>query len=529
MSKKKLLIVLLIILSVVCFILPLNTEEEETAKKTETQYSSNDLQNISVLGMKGRPAIYDTYLVEDIEERLNNGQTLELNLEQQEWFSKTVNNPSSKQSALFYGTPGTGKTSLARKLAVECGLKLIVITSDNLSTIYNEKRKARDKFESTLKAIENENPDGDFIVLIEEADQVQEDGMDTKLNFLKGIWENVDPEKNPKNCFILTTNHLNKVDKAIYRPGRLNLINFDWNWNQLKTNSEKCGINWPQRYKEMSTLPPEKNQFVSKFSFDVLNPTDPEKAFWKKKSFLTYWNKFNAYKGEENNFDKIELEDFLNFFWDLRDSGDIENWDGKFTFKRKGTINEILNGRLQEIKNQAEEIKEQLLKGDKAIMDLESVKTDIINLEQNLRNLSDGITKINEKVFPTSSSNPQTRIIGPNARKSINYKLNFLKTALSHFSFYIQNQKYEKEQEEMGQTLSTLFSVAHLPFLNYLPIPGISESFDYLLAKEYFFSLKKIKVDENTEVEISCDDLEKITKIIEEQIKKLENLTNSNI
>jgi hypothetical protein len=53
----------------------------------------------------------------------------------------------------------------------------------------------------------------------------------------------------------------------------------------LKKNAGRCRIEWPQKYLDMVTLPPEKNELVRKFSFAILDGKKPED---RKKSFKTY-------------------------------------------------------------------------------------------------------------------------------------------------------------------------------------------------------------------------------------------------
>jgi len=420
--KKIFAFITLIILLFIIFVMSLFGSQEEEPKKNKNTQTANtqemsrdELMRRAVMGHKD-PARYEWLTATEVKEKFVKDKLHQLNWSesQKSWLTKATRDPTKENNALLYGAPGTGKTSIARQLTINTGINLVIINTEDLSVQDYEKTTVRQKLETTLKDIQNKHPNEDFIIVIEEADQIEQNGLKTKLQFLKGMMENIDPTKDPKMLFVLTTNHINDINPAVIRSGRLSLIEFNWTWKQLKDNGEKIGINWPQKYKEIVTLPPEKNQFVLNFSFAILNGQKQED---KRKSFKTYWDKFNAYQGEENNFDKIELEDFLNFFWDLRNSGDLPNWTGKFTFKRKGTLEEIVNAKLTEIKDQAEEIKDQLLKGDKQIMDLEDIKSSVSNLTNNLKKAFDEIGKLKDKVDPPTGR--QTRIITPSYIKNI--------------------------------------------------------------------------------------------------------------
>lgn len=131
---------------------------------------------------------------------------------------------------LFYGPPGTGKTSLVSALAAHFGLSIYVI---NLAD-FNDR--------SLLSAI-NQVP-ANSVLLFEDIDCMRgsqaRDGLDsesgkngtqtlsTKENAstngvtLSGLLSVLDGFHAPNGVlFVMTTNHLDKLDAALLRPGRI--------------------------------------------------------------------------------------------------------------------------------------------------------------------------------------------------------------------------------------------------------------------------------------------------------------------
>lgn len=113
---------------------------------------------------------------------------------------------------LFYGPPGSGKTSLCKGIAKELGLNLYFLS---LSTVKND--------EELFSRIQ-ELP-GESILLLEDVDCVasmtdrEAEGvtMTGMLNVLDGV-------ATPHGLItLLTTNHRDKLDEAILRPGRVDL------------------------------------------------------------------------------------------------------------------------------------------------------------------------------------------------------------------------------------------------------------------------------------------------------------------
>ncbi|CAG8568608.1 4151_t:CDS:2 [Ambispora leptoticha] len=110
-------------------------------------------------------------------------------------------------NALFYGAPGTGKTSITKRLCLRTNrFPVIEIKVDNFGFTRSSDGEVR------------------YILFVDEANQISENSLKhspSYLRFLKECMEGVNKEKQSQNLWIFATNYLDEVDKAVYRPGRL--------------------------------------------------------------------------------------------------------------------------------------------------------------------------------------------------------------------------------------------------------------------------------------------------------------------
>jgi len=112
---------------------------------------------------------------------------------------------------IFYGSPGTGKTSLARILTKEYD------TLELNSSYFTSVETLRGVITDHIKTLNyNYDPNGTKIVFLDEFDGVSQTYQDA----LKGFAE----EYNEYARFILTTNHINKIKEL---DSRFNRVNFD--------------------------------------------------------------------------------------------------------------------------------------------------------------------------------------------------------------------------------------------------------------------------------------------------------------
>ena len=305
-----------------------------------------------------------------------------------EWEVKVKQNPirgeidpndlsNLDNNAIFYGAPRTGKSVMAEKLAYEANIYPLVIIKGSTLT---PKKPDSDigatlllKFIFTIsdithKLVENfgyerveEDGEVRYILFIDEADQacttqaLPPKDASSQLFFLKECMGDDNKDNESKNLWIAATNHLDNIDQAIYQSGRLsNRLSFSWTLGDFMKYASDAGIssNFPERWLESKTLNDEDNKWVSGFNKIIFD-----------KEFLPFWRKFidnnpdaeyepekeeksdNSEEDDENKKDKkikIKWGEMFEFFWRLKDSSQLENFEGKFINPRNPKIEEVI-------------------------------------------------------------------------------------------------------------------------------------------------------------------------------------------
>ncbi|KAG0331761.1 hypothetical protein BG000_010616 [Podila horticola] len=120
-----------------------------------------------------------------------------------------------RRGLLLYGSPGTGKTSFIHALAGELGLNIYVV---NLSS--------KTISDDTLSELVSDTPSR-CLLLIEDVDAafVQRESKDaaTGITF-SGLLNSVDGVSAQEGRMLcMTTNHLDRLDEALIRPGRVDV------------------------------------------------------------------------------------------------------------------------------------------------------------------------------------------------------------------------------------------------------------------------------------------------------------------
>ena len=139
-----------------------------------------------------------------------------------------------KTGILLYGEPGTGKSTIANMIASEFKCDMVIINMNSFKDLDT------DSLTSTLNA-----DDDTYVVLLEDIDCVignredENEDLDNKKNVNK-LLQFLDSNSSPNNViFIATTNHIDKLDGAIVRDGRFDLIKEITNIDE-STASKMC-------------------------------------------------------------------------------------------------------------------------------------------------------------------------------------------------------------------------------------------------------------------------------------------------
>ncbi|KLL04791.1 MAG: hypothetical protein MRERV_4c057 [Mycoplasmataceae bacterium RV_VA103A] len=353
--------------------------------------------------------------------------------------------PTTKRdnNAIFYGAAGTGKSATAKKICIEANsCPLVIVKGSSLTPTkqdYDAGIAPLQKFIYTISELEwtlesyglerkgnDKNQEISYILFVDECDQISNNSLihdPNKLRFLKECLEGSDSsrEYETNNLWIFATNHLQDIEKAAYREGRLsNPLDFSWTWTEFKKYFDDARINpWkyierkdfptvnisdmPSRWRETNTLNEDDNKEVNKFNkftfvadflgYDPQKPGKPK--FWE--TFINA-NPDGEYETEEDEVnddneptgekEKIEIEvgEFLQFFWQKKESGQLGSYDGEFESPRVPKVEEVLDNSLPEIP--------QLLAQSSN------------ELNQSLENLRQEIEALNQQMQLSAMNNP---------------------------------------------------------------------------------------------------------------------------
>ena len=126
-----------------------------------------------------------------------------------------------KTGILLFGSPGTGKSSLAKAIATEYARSIISVDMSNIENI---------NFAELASLINNDDYD-EYVVLMEDIDTLYLDRKDqteeqAKLfnDSINKMLQFLDSNSSPNNViFVATTNYRDRLDAALLRDGRFDI------------------------------------------------------------------------------------------------------------------------------------------------------------------------------------------------------------------------------------------------------------------------------------------------------------------
>jgi SpoVK/Ycf46/Vps4 family AAA+-type ATPase len=120
-----------------------------------------------------------------------------------------------KTGILLYGSPGTGKSSLATAIASYLGCDMIIIDTSTFDKL---------KINEVTNSIDAD--DDMYVVLLDEVDTLfksrdDKDITDDQKKVVDKLLAFLDSAQSPNNVvFVATTNYIDNLDKAVRRKGR---------------------------------------------------------------------------------------------------------------------------------------------------------------------------------------------------------------------------------------------------------------------------------------------------------------------
>ncbi|RHZ35555.1 AAA family ATPase [endosymbiont GvMRE of Glomus versiforme] len=261
------------------------------------------------------------------KQNLNIIQNYTFKNEVESWYQKTIVDPTAKNSAVFYGQGGTGKTSLAHLVAKETDKPLFVCYANSaLETNFNDKLEgmtAKDKFKQLITEIEagiydngvekikTEADQKGYILLIEWAERTSE------WNFLQESSKEVvkDPNKNALYIFLTdlkSHKELEETNPYLYKSN-LNEVFFSFQLPFIKTLLEKEEVNMPNSF---------PNILYGSKTIDLIWHF----TFFSIKDFAKFWQEHDISSKLSNTREvEKELTKWLEQFWLEKDKHWFDN------------------------------------------------------------------------------------------------------------------------------------------------------------------------------------------------------------
>ncbi|OAY37237.1 AAA-ATPase At3g50940 [Manihot esculenta] len=197
------------------------SQDRMTGRRGETWQSVN----------LDHPATFDTLAME-MEEKRMIMEDLERFVKRKEFYKKV--GKAWKRGYLLFGPPGTGKSSLIAAIAnylkfdiydleltdlkTNSELRRLLISTGNKSVLVVEDIDCSIELQNRIAEARALRPQPNRRGYTEEKNQVQVT-LSGLLNFVDGLWSSCGDER----IIIFTTNHKEKLDPAMLRPGRMDV------------------------------------------------------------------------------------------------------------------------------------------------------------------------------------------------------------------------------------------------------------------------------------------------------------------
>ncbi|KAL2906646.1 Protein HYPER-SENSITIVITY-RELATED 4 [Bienertia sinuspersici] len=255
------------------------------------------------------PATFDT-LAMDSELKEMIMEDLERFVRRKEYYRRV--GKAWKRGYLLYGPPGTGKSSLIAAMAnylnfdiydlelseMRCNseLRKVLVATANKSILVVEDIDCSVKFHDR----DNNNDDDNEYAGHRQQEKVTLSGL---LNFIDGLWSSCGDER----IIIFTTNHKDKLDPALLRPGRMDLhIHMSYctpcGFNLLAYNY--LGIKHHELFNNIERLIEEAQVTPAEVAEQLMRQNEPDFALTGLVEFLELKKVANA-KAEEK---KLEVD-----------------------------------------------------------------------------------------------------------------------------------------------------------------------------------------------------------------------------
>ncbi|KAL0438514.1 UNVERIFIED_CONTAM: protein HYPER-SENSITIVITY-RELATED 4 [Sesamum latifolium] len=190
-------------------------EETRTVRLHTVDYNGTDYWSSVELN---HPATFDTMAM-DPEMKNELIEDLDRFVRRKDYYRRV--GKAWKRGYLFYGPPGTGKSSLVAAMAnylkfdvYDLDLREVQCNSDLRRLLIGSANRSILVIEDIDCNVGVQNRDNDHATT--EDDKITLSGL---LNFIDGLWSSCGDER----IIVFTTNHKNRLDPALLRPGRMDV------------------------------------------------------------------------------------------------------------------------------------------------------------------------------------------------------------------------------------------------------------------------------------------------------------------